>query len=92
MHELFARGAFVCRKFARSISNIGRATNGADDPLPEIPLEVEEKIADAVRLLVRSPPEHLGRKRADGLPQFDPILVGQIGARAVDEVLADVHS
>ena len=59
--------------------------------LPKVAVEVENQVPNAIRLFVRAPPEHLRRKRVDRLAELDPILVGEVGARTVDEVLLDAH-
>src|SRR5689334_9087619 len=90
-HELFTCTTLLCGKFAGPIAHVRRSANRADDPLPNIAVEVEHQITNAVRFVVRSPPEHLRRKRGDGFPKLDPILVSEVGARTVDEVLFDAH-
>src|SRR5438105_1923220 len=57
-------GCTVLRgELAGAVSCTRDAANAGHDPLPDVAGEVEEQIADTVRLLVRAPPKCAGGER-----------------------------
>ena len=44
-------------ELARAEADIGGSPESGDDPLPDIPFEVHDQVADAVAPVVRGPPE-----------------------------------
>jgi hypothetical protein len=53
--------------------------------------EVKEEVADAVRPLVRPPPEPVRRKRLDREPKLGPVFVSEKVARALEKRGGEIH-
>src|SRR5512138_351580 len=66
------------RELVRSPARVRRATHTADDPLADVTREVQEQVADAVRLLVRAPPEPVGGNGVHGRVKLCAVLRVQI--------------
>jgi len=62
--------AVVRGELAGAVTSAWHGANTGHDPLPDVAGEVEQQIADAVRLLVRSPPERASGERFHGGPEL----------------------
>src|SRR6185503_12418372 len=88
--EIRTRPSIALIELLLPLSPMGCSTNPADDPLAEVAVEMQDQIADAVRLVVGSPPHVLGRKSVDGLLDAGQIAVHEELARLLDERARDV--
>ena len=84
-------GAFGRGKFRGAIALVGYAAHAAHDPLPDVALEMQQQIADAVRAGVRASPERVGRQRLQAVLDLRRVLGREIVARLGDEFGGDVH-
>ena len=78
-------GTVASRKLSGAIPARRRAADAAHDPLSQVAREMNEKVADAVRVLVGAPPDRFRRQRLDGPAQLGSVFRRQIMPRALDE-------
>src|SRR6185503_1706940 len=83
--------AFTRAEFAGTIALDIPAADSANDPLPHIPGEMHEQVADAVRLIVRAPPQRVRRQGLHRRAELRAVLGAEVVARAIDECLGQVH-
>jgi hypothetical protein len=72
-----------------AISHVRRAADAADDPLPRVPGEVQQQVADTVRRLVRSRPDDAVVEHGDGQADLRQIFP-EVPARQGDDGHAGV--
>ena len=74
-------------KLSRSVSDVILSSDAGDNPLTDIAAEMENKIADAVVCLVRSPPNVLFAQRFKAPANLRKIIFRQLATRDLNERL-----
>lgn len=70
------------RELRISHARVSRAANTRNNPLPRVSTQVQHEVADAVRLLVRSPPDLFVTQTLETAFDFRQILLDEKLARA----------
>src|SRR5262249_51796495 len=77
-------------ELALPLPHVLLSAESADDPLSNVPVQVQKQIANAVRLRIGSPPDLRSRDALHGLLDARKIAFSQESPRLIDERPGDV--
>ena len=78
------------RELGRAVPGDRRASHTGNDPLPDVAGEMDQEITDAVGLVVRPPPDGIGRQRSHRVSELGAVFVVQEIARSLEEVRSEI--
>ena len=90
--ELLPRRSVRRGEFGRAMPDVRRAAHAADHPLAHVARQMQQQVADAVRLIVRAPPEGVLGQRLNRETDLGPVFGVQQISSPVEEEAAGCPS